>query len=321
MFGISSGPFSSNIAFPSVRDDAPEITRDCGQLAVVPNEHSLIFSAVPPGSSRCQLFRLDCKDGTYEQLVHSEFNDTNPVIAPTGDVVAFMRQTDGQHTHVFLLDLASGDTRQLTNYDGRDLPGAFAPDGKSLYIIRGDLLAGKMWTDIDVYRVQMDSGAAQQITNNEFNELYDVSVSPDGRSMVVSIGHPFVDKNDLFLVTIDAALPIVVKDEHRVRITGIQSDDSYENNPTFSPDGSRIVFVADWNKEFHGNVCEVRVDGTDPRTITDGRRYCQYPAYTSPGHVVFVDAIGPNPSEWQHQIMEADIETGETRVLYPPQAR
>lgn len=111
----------------SIRIATTEVTDP--DVAVSADGSWLIFSALG------HLFQLPAAGGTTRQLTSGPFYDTAPAISPDRTKVAFIsdRKLSSQG-NVFVLDIASGQIRQVTDEFGVDRP-VWSPDGKSLVFL------------------------------------------------------------------------------------------------------------------------------------------------------------------------------------------
>jgi Tol biopolymer transport system component len=93
-------------------------------VAVSPDGRWLVFTALG------HLFQLPTTGGATKQLTSGPFYDSEPAISPDGTRVAFIsdRKVSSQG-NVFVLDLASGQIRQVTDEFWVDSP-VWSPDGK-----------------------------------------------------------------------------------------------------------------------------------------------------------------------------------------------
>jgi hypothetical protein len=123
----------------SIRITTNEVTDP--DVAVSSDGRLLVFTALG------HLFQLSTTGGSAKQLTFGPYYDSAPAISPDGTSVAFIsdRETLSQG-NVFVLDIASGRMRRLTNEFWADRP-AWSPDGKSIAFLSYELLGptGDYW--------------------------------------------------------------------------------------------------------------------------------------------------------------------------------
>ncbi|MCK5351948.1 PD40 domain-containing protein [bacterium] len=108
----------------SVEIESTEVTRP--DVAVSPNGKWMIFNALG------HLFRLPVEGGEAQQLTFGPYFDSDPAISPDGKQVVFSSDRDVKSNgNIFLLELASGDIRQLTREKWAARP-VWSPDGESI---------------------------------------------------------------------------------------------------------------------------------------------------------------------------------------------
>ena len=78
-----------------------------------------------------KLFRLSSEGGEAMQLTFGPYFDTDPVISPDGSLLAFTSDRDGSEGNIFLLNLSSGEVRQVTHELSAARP-AWTKDGEGL---------------------------------------------------------------------------------------------------------------------------------------------------------------------------------------------
>jgi Tol biopolymer transport system component len=167
--------------------------------ASTPAGGPVYFELVAGGHSR--IMALDTTTGKAEVVVSPDFDPAKPAVSPDGRTVTFVtrgaltiRRAGGTltqalpgpvrdvsffpdsvrvavsagpegHAHIFILDLASGRTDQLTDGLDEEISPAVSPEGGSLAFTRSRYGTEQIW----VQNVQ--SGASRQITGGQCNSF------------------------------------------------------------------------------------------------------------------------------------------------------
>jgi len=93
-----------------------------------PDGQTLYFASDRGGSP--QIYRMAVSGGEPKRVTFSGSYNVSPTISPDGKYLAYIGREDGRF-HVELLELASGQTRVLTD-TARDESPSFAPNGQSV---------------------------------------------------------------------------------------------------------------------------------------------------------------------------------------------
>jgi len=93
------------------------------------------------------------------------------------------RFNDNQRLHIFVVDVATKQVRQLTrgSYDEHSID--WSPDGKEILFVSNREPNQDEFFNYDVFALQLADNSIRRLTATEFNE-YDPLWSPDGRSVV-----------------------------------------------------------------------------------------------------------------------------------------
>ncbi len=132
----------------------------------------------------------------------------------------------------------------------------------------------------EIYVMDADGENQRRLTNNPSNDR-NPSWSPDGKRIVFAsdrAGH--ADANDrptseIYVMDADG--------ENQRRLTNNPSND---RNPSWSPDGKRIAFASDRNKERGNHNYEIYVmdaDGGNPQRLTNNPDGDRYPSWSPDG--------------------------------------
>jgi len=171
--------------------------------------------------------------------------------------------------HVFVADVGSGATRDLTpgDYDSpphfyEDGAIAFSPDSRQLaFVSKRGAKDSEMWTtNHDVWTVPVSGGAATKLTPNPAADMTPV-YSPDGRWIVVRAQRRAGFEADRWYLE---AYDRTSGTKHTLFTTPDLSVDDFR----FSPDGKTIWFTA--VHEGTGNLYTMPAAGGTPKLVVQG---------------------------------------------------
>src|SRR5437764_1660241 len=208
----------------------------------------------------------DFKTGATENLTNNPAQVICPMWGPDNKIY-FISDRDGR-MNLFVIDLVSKETKQLTNFKDFDIK--FPSIGKESivfeqagYIWRYDLKSGQVMTlPIDV---KEDFAPGRSALVDAAKHLEAVHLAPDGERTIV------VARGDLFSVP--------AKDGTPRNLT--KTSNAHERDAVWSPDGKWIAYNSDVTGE---NELYVRAqDGKgDAVQLTSGADTYYYPAKWSP---------------------------------------
>lgn len=210
-----------------------------------------------------------------------------PAVSPDGRHLAFAERRTGR-TRLMLLDLASGETRELAELDPDSLEASlwhdaaprfdFSPDSRSLYaniaggISRIDIESGEV-TPLPL-SAQIDQDLGKLVRHQAEIEEGEVqarliqapAVTPDGAQAAFSaLGHLYTQPLS------GTATP-----------TALRSDGVTGYHPAWSPDGAQIASVS-WTNAEGGQIWISSADGTSLRPVTEDGAFYTHPVFTPSG--------------------------------------
>ena len=165
--------------------------------------------------------------------------------SPDGRTLAFTWRRDG-NWHVYLADLPDGEPRRIESFDDACVSPLFSADGQWLYFARDD----RGTECLDVYRYGLADGSLVNLLPDtpSLAPAPDFGLSPDGRTLALSINHGQSQTAAVMPVDGGAA---------GLRLL---TDHWYNDwSPSFSPDGRLLAFASDT----HGQDSAVFITGLD----------------------------------------------------------
>lgn len=273
--------FLSNdrIVFVSARDGAPQLYVADGEGRNARPVTTLGAGVQPPivvsADGRLVAFVSDAYPRCADDACNARTRDSiekDPVKTHTLTRLPYRHWSEWWETvrhHVFVTDVESGTTRDLTpgDYDSpphfyEDGAIAFSPDSRELaFVSKRDAKDSEMWTtNHDVWTVPVAGGAAKKLTANPAADMTPV-YSPDGRSIVVRAQRRAGFEADRwYLDAYDRASGA----KHTLFTTPDLSVDDFR----FSPDGKTIWFVAVRNGT--DNLYTMPAAGGTPTLVVQG---------------------------------------------------
>lgn len=117
-------------------------------------------------------------DGTVVKKITSRYMNNDPDFSPTGEHLIFSSDRDGDD-ELYLYDLKTGSTTQLTDNNFADFSPAFSANGmEAVFVTNRD----GNW---EIYKINVHNKKTMRLTNNQIWDGFP-SYSPDGKYIVFS---------------------------------------------------------------------------------------------------------------------------------------
>lgn len=158
-------------------------------------------------SESLELYLLNPTDGRVERLTDNEYYDSGAAWGPDGSAVVFTRYfpetegaDDGGHGEVILLDLTSGEERQLTELGGYNGGLSYSPDGSFITFHRTADGGSELWM------MNADGSNPRALTDTPIDE-YSPEWSPDGQwiAFTAGVGNDSMGTFDLWIMRPDGS--------------------------------------------------------------------------------------------------------------------
>jgi tricorn protease len=209
----------------------------------------------------------DFKTKAIENITDNPAQDIIPMWS--GNKIYFLSDRDeNQRMNLFVYDLATKHSRQLTNFADYDIK--FPSLGKNAivfeyggYIYRFDLISEQ--ADKVTITIADDMVTGREEIRDVSKNISNYEISPDGKRAL------FGARGEIFTVPA----------EHGPTRNLTNTSDVHERNSKWSPDGNWISYISD--KTGEDEIYIITQDGSgDPVQITNGGETYKYQPYWSP---------------------------------------
>lgn len=239
-----------------------------GNFDLSPQGNEIAFNTRSERNAPLQIELISLADGSRKLITEAPkgYNgDIHPTYSPDGTRLAFIRERNSVSMYLYVLDLNTGETEQITtehqSINGFD----WSADGSSL--IFGSDRTG-------VYK------------------LWQVNLSSDKLSLLPVTDYqmvmPRVAQNNRLIyakMQDDVNIWAYAMDKHEAKPW--RSTSELDLNPSYSPDGSRVAFTTNRNGSFE--LWTSNADGTEAKAISDFQgEYINTPRWSPDGkRIVF----------------------------------
>jgi tol-pal system beta propeller repeat protein TolB len=209
-----------------------------------PDGNSVVFTGRT--TQGYEVFELEL-DGELRQVSQGLADASGPDISPDGNSIVFaLRQ--GEQQAIWVMDRDGGNPRQVFGPpDGNGWDPVWSPDGRQI------LFASDQEGDVQLFRMNANGEGLQQVSQMEGIRGRS-DWSEDGRTVATYAGPSW--EREIYLMDLDGS--------------NIKQVTDGGNNlaPSFSPDGSWIVFTSYRDRYRDENGCEIYIMNLDgDRTI------------------------------------------------------
>jgi Tol biopolymer transport system component len=223
---------------PSARMESVAISPDGRLLAIDVGDDNSSF-----------IYKVDVDSGNATRLTDAKTGrETNPTFSPDGKRSSYSySRGKGQPSNIITQDVDGSNLHSWASSGGSDYWPVFSLDGKTIIFARSAYygnyspIAQAHPHGWDLYAGDSDGESVRQLTHEDFYMASPLSVSPDGKRMVVVTegGHK---SQGIAIYSLDH--PEKPEMSLQPHVPGEPSRGSIFDFPNFMPDGKSLLFMA-----------------------------------------------------------------------------
>jgi len=226
--------------------------------------------------------------------------DTDPAWSPDGTQLAYSSDKDSEHLQLWIRDMKTGQSRQVTHMTTQPQGAAWSADGKRIAFFNVD----GMWRVAEMSVLDVDTGTVTKI-HDSLPQPGAPTWGPDGRHVALAGIAPLTRRfregtNQVLTIATDG----VNKDKFFAPTTMLGIDSRGGGGPAWSPDGTKMAAI------YEGTLAVWPVSAAGeplgpPRHVTSESAHA--PSWQGDSRHILYQSLD--------KLRIVDIETGETRTI------
>jgi len=243
-----------------------------------PDGCQIVFESNRDGN--IEIYSMNADGSAQTRITNNAADDRDPAWSPDGTKIVFASNRDwdpqGKLYDIYSVNADGSGLERLSSLPARNRTPSWSPDGSRIMFTSDMDMPGGVGTEI--YVVSLDgSQPMKRLTVNRQIDT-DPAWSPDG-TMIAFYHMAGAGDSGIFVMNADG--------------TGLRQLDegnAHEGHPSWSPDGSRIVFHA--GGAGANIICEINVDGTGFAKLPVVSEFNRDPSWSPDGSKIVFSADG-----------------------------
>lgn len=272
----SFSPDGTRLVFGSVRDGVGEIyainidgtnlrrltntSAYEGEPSFSPNGSRIIFISERSDPAYGKIFIMNTDGSSQKQLTFNKSYDFAPRFSPDGTKIIFVRDIGEYHTDIYIMNSDGSNMKRLTYDENPKSNPFFLKNAKRIRFSSFNLKT----QGSEIYEINTD-GSNLTLVLKLPPGCSEVAYSPDERKIAFIASRRTDHEKDFYTIT-----EVFIANSDGIALKQLTDTKSYKTYPTFSPDGKKIMFLAEEKDgRGKGHIMIMNLDGSDLRSVAN----------------------------------------------------
>jgi TolB protein len=218
-----------------------------------PDNQMIIFGT--PRYGEGDICRINFDGSNWTRLTFSDYYEGEPSFSPDGEKIVYVSEKYGVG-EICVMDIDGKNEMRLTENSYYDSSPSFSPDGSKIVFVRNEIDSNCGLRDPQIFLMNSDGTNETKI---HYNDAWgaDPSFSFNGNMLAYTTG----DNENRYIKILE--IP-------SLRIIAEIKRPGHCDEPSFSPDGGSVVFVADWDSaQWEFEIYSMTFKDNSIKRITD----------------------------------------------------
>jgi len=285
----------------------PSGTEPTKQTSSSPNG-KIAFARVDNRVGQYEIFVMKANGTEARKLATKPAQDNNPAWSPDGKRLALEAESSpggntGRNIDIYVMNADGSELKRITEEPTQESMPSWSPEGTRIAFSMVDISSfssasasssAKSIRDNSnengIYTIRLDGTDLRQLTDNMVDEY--PAFSPDGKTIALAR-----------VAKASGGIYTVNPDGSRLKRLTAPPQGSWDSEPSWSPDGTKIVFTRG-GAHSEPNAFMMNADGTHIRKLATKMGTANSPAFSPDGKKIAF--VGPEGSTDKLYVMNAD---------------